>query len=303
MDKEVIRYYPNELIFVIDIESSCGWNRRFPGRELDESSGDIIGIGAAWMFFDYEENKVKCLDTFRGCLYRPQIDPITGKERIIFNTDIKTTEGCDLDRTIFSNGCYTNFWNYDEDAKKALPLLVSDNVDKQTREEAEKEVISNLYTKAEYWKTYAEEHNYKYRLVSDCASFDFGNIDQMIVEHLPGKKGTLHVGGWNGSVRCANTKQETILKLVDPHWQSRRKSKKENSDITVRLQQLYSIPESIYKHNHFPEEDAKNIGWRYLIGCAIENGVYTLNEDLVEQPPEGVIPPYFSRPIKKVKNV
>jgi len=306
-DPERIVYAPLELIFVIDLESSSGHNRRVPGRDIDSTTGDIIGIGAAWMFFDYSKKEVVVLEKMRFPLYRPCGDEPKP-------TDPKALREWDF--TIFSDDCWTNFWNkpdeLDEDGniirrygKSILPKLIDTKMNERSRVEGEKQAIGAILEHAEYWKNHAKENGLKYRLVSDCSSFDFGNIDAMILEHFPDTRGTLHVGGWNGAARSVTTKEETILGLVDNHWYRRHKvSGVENTDNTVRLHHLFDVPPSKFTHTHLPDEDAVSIGWRYLTARAIENGVYTLKEDRVEAPPAGSckrLYPFMSPDNKRAK--
>lgn len=269
--KDIRRVRYQELIFVIDLESSSGHNRRCVGRNLDKTSGDIIGIGAACMVMN-EDNEVECLESRRWCLCRPDDGTRPEKEE-----DLRT-----WDRTVFSKDCLKHFWEKDEGAIKALPELVYDGPADLSREEAEKAALLELVECGRKWRKYAKANKYKYRLVSDCAVFDFGNTDQMILEYLPETKGMLHIGNWNGSVRCITSKEETILGVVDNYWR-RNKKKTGSNDITVRLHELYGVPKGKFEHTHLPDDDAKNTGWRYLTAVAIENGVYTLNTKLVEE--------------------
>lgn len=301
MSEEKIEYVRPELVCSIDLESSSGYNRRTSLRHPDKTSGDIIGIGMALMFFDYEEKSAKVFDKQLFKLYHPQKDA-DGNERIVFNdVDPKKDKHYDEHRTIFSRDCYENFWSKDEGARKALPQLIN-NSDENHRSASETIAIRSLVEIIKKWKKIAKENGYKFRYVSDNASFDFGNIDAMIVDYLPGQCGTLHLGGWNGAVRCATTKEETLLGLVDNHWMRRVKDRDvENTDITVRLHQLYGVPESPFEHTHMPDADAVNIGWRYLITKAIEDGAYTLKTEIVEKPLEDRKPPYIAKGCKKLK--
>jgi len=282
--EQTVEYRPWELVWTVDLESGSGHNRRFPGREPDSTSGDIVAIGTAFMVFDYDTNEVKCLQTLRWDLYRPSAEP---------------------DASLFSVDCWTHFWNKegkDDEGNRIpplsetlLPKLKDPLIGTLTRVQSERRAVEELLDTAKHWRAHAKKHGYKFRLVSDCASFDFGNLDAMILEHLPDTRGSMHAGGWNGAVRCCTSAEEAILRLVDNHWYRRVKRKGESSDITARLHQLYGVPPSPFPHTHCPDADARNIGWRYLTACAIGNGVYERNNARVEQGPTVSGPPSATR--------
>jgi hypothetical protein len=274
--KTGIEYMPQEVAFSIDLESGSGHNQSFPGREPDETTGDIIGIGAAVVAFNNETKEFEIWDTFLERLRR---------------------EGL----SVISKDCFDNFWNRDKEAKIAFPKLIVDKEDHiHSRDFLEKHAVTRLLQFATRWRNECKEQGYKFRSVSNCGSFDFGNIDYMIMRHLPGTKGTLHIGGgWNGAVRCVTSKEETLLGMVDTHWTRRQKAKGESYDITERVRQLYGVPAFPAVHDHMPDNDAVVHACRYLMVKAIEDGVFTLNEDLIEAPPEDAVQPFYSAKKRK----
>jgi hypothetical protein len=302
----------------IDIESSSGHNMRPEKREIDSTSGDIIGIGAALMTFDYKKKECVVHDNLLIKLYCPkkvkgtnEKIPYVATKKHFQHVGKKPTE----DYTIFSEDCYNNFWGRDEGAKKALPLLEISKKERKTlfRNDREKKAIKKLVKFLDDAVNWSVENGYKPRLLSDNASFDFGNIDQLILKYLPDTKGTLHSGGsWMGAVRCVTSKEETILGIRDYFWMRRiknriinEKGEKESSDITARLHYIHGVPECTFDHTHLPDDDAKNIGWRGLIVQAIEDGVFPLIEERVETPPDDLDQekPFYSLPFTKKQKI
>lgn len=305
----------------VDIESSSGHNMRPEKRVVDSTSGDIIGIGAALMTFDYKKKECVVHDNLLIKLYCPtKIKDLKKKfPRVLTKKDLETLKTNKhfytrmKDSTLFSEDCYNNFWGRDEGAKKALPLLeISSEEKKLFRTEREKKAIEKLVKFLDDAVNWSVENGYKPRLLSDNASFDFGNIDQLILRYLPDTKGSLHSGGsWMGAVRCVTSKEETILGIRDHFWMRRiknrinEKGEKESSDITARLHYIHGVPECTFDHTHLPDDDAKNIGWRGLIVQAIEDGVFPLIEERVETPPDDFDQekPFYSFPFTKKQKI
>lgn len=260
--KAATEYKPQEVAFSIDLESGSGYNQSFPGRKPDETTGDILGIGAAVVAFNNETKEFEVWDTFLERLRREGLSNI-------------------------SKECFDNFWNKIEGAKEAFPKLLVDKKDHvHPRGFLEEQAVTRLLQFATRWRNECVTQGYKFRSVSDNGPFDFGNIDYMIMRYLPGTRPTMFIGGGrNGAVRCVTSKEETLLGLVDTHWMRRQKAKGESDDITERVRALYGVPAFPAVHDHMPDNDAIVHACRYLTVKAIEDGVFTLNEDLVEAAP------------------
>ena len=295
-------YKKQELVFCVDIESGSGENRRFPWREYDDTTGDVIGIGAAVAYYDYEKNEYVFPERFLAGLYRPGKG---GKPAEVGSVKRGTSSS---KYSIFNEDCWKYFWTKPEKlpsgkeiipAEYVLPKLVDPNRKEMSREESERKAINELRKFVIKWNENSKEMGFKFRLVTDCAPFDYGLIDQMNWEHCPNEKGILKWGSsWNGAVRCVTTREEALLGLVDNHWMRRSKTEPgESDDITMRLHKLYGVGPPPFEHDHLPNNDAAFQCWRYLVSKNIEDGIYKLNTDLVEKHKEE--PPFLLQAFKK----
>ena len=290
-----ITYKKPERVFVVDLEHS-GYMRRFPGRRPDSTTGDIIGIGAAVVRFDYETRTFQVLDTFKSKLYRPRSTPIE-KSLPSPSAWIELNE-----RTIMGKNCWKYLWSKEEEALEAITASDTDLNDR-SRLECEKEALIQLRAFIGRHETEAAAAGDWLRKVGDCVSFDYGGVDQMTWEHLPDTRGlcfTVNEKKWEGSIRCTSSQADLLLAMVDNHWFRRKKTQAEwdagTADCTDRIRLLYDVPEFPALHNHQPDQDAIHIACRFLMIQAIADGVFVLDEELVEKAPCGSKRPYYDFP-------
>ena len=288
--KDASQYYKPERVLAIDLEHSSGFMRRFPNRVSDQTTGDVIGRGAAVLRFDHDTREFEKIDSFKAKLFRPRRK---GQER----PDDENLH--EWDRTIMGADCWKYFWSKNPESLAAITVS-EEEMDNMTRVEGEIHGLEKLREFIGVNETAADEAGERLRKVGDCVSFDYGILDQMIWEHLPGIKGmcfSVNGQSWGGSIRCTTSQEDLLLALVDNHWFRRQKTEEEKEakldDVTDRIRLLYGVPAFPSVHNHQPDQDAIHIACRYLMMQAIADGTFTLDEGLVEEAPKGSKRPYY----------
>lgn len=163
------------------------------------------------------------------------------------------------ENTKFEERCWDEFWSKHEE--KLELLRYNGN---SSREERQKEMISEFQEFRRKWEKIAAERDLKLELISDNNIFDGGFINNMIMKYLPEEMPIPYNAG-DKKYSCfweTHSEQKGLLAVVDPQFDK-------NWGFFQRIKELYSLPAMKCDPDHNPTNDARSIATEHQVFLGI----------------------------------